>query len=119
MPHPKSVDMERQHTIWLFYVLTAYNVRGSLSLRTGAIDMTFEQAVADYVQQQNEYADRQYAEFFAGLSDELLAVGLANIEGDLEYLPYAPLTVNIRDREAGLRDEQRRFKAEIARRAAK
>lgn len=81
--------------------------------------MTFEQAVADYVQQQNEHADRQYAEFFAGLSDELLAVGLANIEAEIEFLPYRSLRVNIADREAGLRDEQRRFNAEIARRAAK
>lgn len=81
--------------------------------------MTFEQTVADYVQQQNEYADRQYAEFFATLSDELLAVGLANIEADIEYLPYAPLRINIADREVRLRDEQRRFKAEIERRASK
>lgn len=79
----------------------------------------FAQYGEDFAAEQNEHADRQYAEFFATLSDELLAVGLARIEDDLEYLPYAPLTVNIRDREAGLRDEQRRFEEEIKRRAAK
>lgn len=66
---------------------------------------------------QNQYADQQYAELFATLSDADIAEALFRINEEISHLPYRALSVNIADRKAGLVDERRRFMAEQKARA--
>ena len=48
----------------------------------------------------------------------MIAKRIASIDEEVSFLPYRSLTVNIADREAGLRDERRRLATEQECRAA-